>query len=45
MGSKSGIVTELCRAFPKADNFYDLFGGGFAVSHFMLLHRGRDLFL
>ena len=42
MGSKSGIVTELCRVFPKADNFYDLFGGGFAVSHFMLLHRGRD---
>ena len=25
--------------FPRADNFYDLFGGGFSVTHFMLRHR------
>ena len=42
MGSKSGILNELCRIFPTADNFYDLFGGGFSVSHFMLLHRNND---
>lgn len=42
MGSKRGIVSELCRIFPKADNFYDLFGGGFSVSHYMIKHRSKD---
>ena len=27
MGSKGGICNELIRIFPKAVNFYDLFGG------------------
>jgi hypothetical protein len=39
MGSKSKICEEVCRLFPRADNFYDLFGGGFSITHFMLKHR------
>lgn len=39
MGSKSKICESICGLFPKADNFYDLFGGGFSVTHFMLRHR------
>lgn len=41
MGSKSKICDKVCRLFPKADNFYDLFGGGFSVTHFMLKHRAQ----
>lgn len=36
MGSKKKIMETLQRYFPPADNFYDLFGGGFSVTHFML---------
>lgn len=32
-GSKSSICDELLKQIPKANNFYDLFGGGGAVSH------------
>jgi len=39
MGSKSSICEELCSIFPRAENFYDLFGGGFSITHFMLKHR------
>ncbi len=39
MGSKSKICNELIKIFPKADNFYDLFGGGFSVTHAMLVRR------
>lgn len=42
MGSKSGICDELIRIFPPADNFYDLFGGGFSVTHAMLVNRSKD---
>lgn len=42
MGSKYKICAEVCSLFPKADHFYDLFGGGFSISHYMLLHRSRD---
>lgn len=42
MGSKSKICDSLIRVFPKADNFYDLFGGGFSVTHAMLKRRPRD---
>jgi site-specific DNA-adenine methylase len=42
MGSKSGIVKVICRNLPQAENFYDLFGGGFCVTHAMLaLHPKR----
>lgn len=40
MGSKAKIIEQLIRIFPRADNFYDLFGGGFSVTHGMLVHRG-----
>lgn len=42
MGSKAKIIEELSKLFPKADHFYDLFGGGFSVSHFMLKNRAND---
>ncbi len=42
MGSKDSIVHKVCSIFPKAENFYDLFGGGFSISHYMLLHRKNN---
>ena len=42
MGSKGSIVNDLIRIFPKADHFYDLFGGGFSVTHGMLSRRSKD---
>ena len=42
MGSKSKICNELIKVFPKAENFYDLFGGGFSVTHAMLVRRKND---
>lgn len=42
MGSKSKICKSVCPLFPKAENFYDLFGGGFSISHFMIKHRSKD---
>lgn len=42
MGSKDKICDELIKLFPKAKHFYDLFGGGFSVTHAMLLRRRRD---
>jgi len=41
MGSKSKICEKVCALFPKADNFYDLFGGGFSITHFMIKHRSK----
>jgi hypothetical protein len=37
-GSKSSICDELLQQIPKAAHFYDLFGGGGAVSHAALLN-------
>jgi len=39
MGSKDKICDELVKVFPKSDNFYDLFGGGFSVTHAMMMRR------
>ena len=39
MGSKQAIVASIVSALPKAENFYDLFGGGFSVSHYVLRER------
>ena len=36
-GSKDKLVHKLSAILPKADNLYDLFGGGFSVSHYMHL--------
>ena len=41
-GSKTRIVEKLARLFPNADNFCDLFGGGFSVSHYMIKHRRKS---
>lgn len=42
MGSKSKIIKKLLLLFPAAENFYDLFGGGFSVTHGMLVHRSKS---
>jgi hypothetical protein len=42
MGSKDKIMHQFAHLFPKAENFYDLFGGGFSVTHYMLQRRCRD---
>lgn len=33
LGSKNKIADKLMVTFPERENFYDLFGGGFAVTH------------
>lgn len=42
MGSKQSICKNICAIFPKADNFYDLFGGGFSITDCMIRHRSKD---
>ena len=41
-GSKDKIAEQLIKCFPKSDNFYDLFGGGFSITHCMLNNRYDD---
>lgn len=41
-GSKTKIIDQIAKYFPPADNFYDLFGGGFSVSHYMIEHRRKS---
>ena len=41
MGSKSDIVASIALNLPVADNFYDLFGGGFCVTHYMMEKRSH----
>jgi site-specific DNA-adenine methylase len=41
-GSKQAIADKLISAFPKADNFYDLFGGGGSITHAIALNRSQD---
>jgi hypothetical protein len=41
-GSKTKLIERIARFFPNADNFYDLFGGGFSVSHYMISHRSKS---
>lgn len=42
MGSKQGIADEIVKIFPGRTNFYDLFGGGFSISHAMLIKRSKS---
>jgi len=42
MGSKDTIAASIALNFPKADNFYDLFGGGFSISHYMLVNKSEN---
>lgn len=39
MGSKRAIAASIVAALPKAENIYDLFGGGFSISHYALQER------
>lgn len=32
-GSKSSIAIDILKQLPPAENFYDLFGGGFSITH------------
>lgn len=41
-GSKTKIIDKIARFFPNADHFYDLFGGGFSVTHYMMLNRRKS---
>ena len=41
-GSKTKIIDSIARFFPNADHFYDLFGGGFSVSHYLMKHRSKS---
>jgi len=41
MGSKAGIAASLALNFPQAEHFYDLFGGGFSISHYMINHKSK----
>jgi 16S rRNA G966 N2-methylase RsmD len=38
MGSKNDLAERILSALPPAENFYDLFGGGFSVTHCALMH-------
>jgi len=42
MGSKGTIADQVVIVFPKAENFYDLFGGGFSITHAMIKRRSKD---
>lgn len=42
MGSKDGIAEHICKIFPPANNFYDLFGGGGAITNCMMVKRSKD---
>lgn len=39
MGSKGGIAEHIIAQLPEAENFYDLFGGGFSITHCALLSK------
>ena len=39
MGSKSTVAASIALNFPEAENFYDLFGGGFSMTHYLLKHK------
>ena len=42
-GSKSKIAEWLIEQLPKAKHFYDLFGGGGAISHCAVLSRKYEV--
>lgn len=41
IGSKDKIAELICKFIPKAENFYDLFGGGFAITHCMSMFKNK----
>jgi len=45
MGSKDKIAEVICKFIPKDENFYDLFGGGCAITHCMSLFKNKFKYL
>lgn len=41
-GSKNRYVEKIFSVFPKAKHFYDLFGGGGAMTHFAITQKKFD---
>ena len=41
-GSKTKVIDQIAKHFPNADNFYDLFGGGFSVTHYLMEYRAQS---
>jgi len=41
MGSKSDICASIALNFPAAENFYDMFGGGFSMTHYMIQNKSH----
>ena len=41
MGSKAKIAASIALNFPAAENFYDLFGGGFSMTHYMVEKKAK----
>lgn len=41
MGSKSNIAASIAMSFPKGTHFYDLFGGGGSMTHYMMLNKAK----
>lgn len=41
MGSKDKICEDIIRIMPPATHFYDLFGGGFSITHSMHVNRPK----
>ena len=39
-GSKNKLAGQIFELFPRKKNFYDLFCGGCAMTHYGLLHGG-----
>lgn len=42
MGSKNAIADDIVNILPKADNLYDLFCGGCAITHCAILNYGKQ---
>lgn len=45
MGSKSEVADRILRLIPKCENFVDLFGGGFAMTHAAIVHKKAKRYL
>src|SRR3990172_9310909 len=41
-GSKTKIIEHIAKFFPPDEHFYDLFGGGFSCTHYMLVNRSKS---
>lgn len=45
-GSKNRLVKKIAELFPEADNFYDLFVGGGAITHYLLtINKFKNIYV